>query len=93
MQQEITVGQASRLGVECADCGRTRWLARHQIVRRGISSQMPLSAVAKKLTCSACAADGLPGKNVTVQAFFDRDADRIRAECEVLRSQTVLCSG
>lgn len=93
MSDDVLVGQASRLGVECADCGRSRWLTKAYIASRGISMHMPLSHVSRKMACSACVDEGLPGKNVSVQVFFDRDADRIRAEYEVLRTQTVLYSG
>lgn len=93
MSHEVTVGQVSRLGVECADCGRNRWLTRAQITSRGISMHTPLNQIARKMKCSACVTEGMPGKNVSVQAFFDRDTDRIRAEYEVLRTQKVLCSG
>ncbi|TKT58331.1 hypothetical protein FDR95_12030 [Rhizobiaceae bacterium LC148] len=90
MPAEMALGSVARLGIECADCGRSRWIAPSQITKRGVTLHTCLHEVASKLSCSACRADGLPGKNVSVQAFFDRDADRIRAEREVLRNQVAL---
>ena len=93
MSDSVALGSAKRLGIECADCGRTRWVAPTQLVMRGITLHTSLSAVAAKLKCSSCTDDGLPGKNVSVQAFFERDADRARAEQAVLRSQVALSRG
>jgi hypothetical protein len=90
MTEEMPLGAASRLSVECADCGRNRWIQPGQLVTRGVSLHTPLRDVSLKLSCSGCKADGLPGKNVTVQAFFNRDVDRLRAEAEVLRIQVAL---
>lgn len=93
MSEEMPLGAALRIGVECADCGRDRWLQPAQLVRRGVTLHTPLRTVSAKLSCSSCRAEGLPGKNVTVQAFFSRDADRLRAEAEVLRNQVALSAG
>lgn len=90
MSEEMPLGAALRIGVECADCGRDRWLQPAQLVRKGLTLHTPLRIVSSRLSCSTCRAEGLPGKNVTVQAFFSRDADRLRAEAEVLRSQVAL---
>jgi hypothetical protein len=88
--EEMPLGAAARLGVECGDCGRSRWLRPVQLVRRGVTLHTPLADVSSKLSCSACRSEGLGGKNVTVQAFFSRDADRVKAEAEVLRNQVAL---
>lgn len=90
MSEEMPLGAALRIGVECADCGRDRWLQPAQLVKRGVTLHTPLRTVASRLSCSSCRTEGLPGKNVTVQAFFSRDADRLRAEAEVLRNQVAL---
>ena len=90
MERATALGEASKLNVECADCGRTVWLLPARLLGRGITLHTSLNEVASKLTCSDCREDGLPGKNVSVQAFFSRDFDRLRAEAEVLRSQSVL---
>lgn len=94
MSVGVALGSASRLCVECGDCGRGRWIAPSQLVgRAGLTLHTSLSEVAGRLTCSACSGDGLPGKNVTVQAFFVQDTDRIRAEAAVLKTQSVLSVG
>lgn len=93
MASDVPLGAAHKLGIECADCGRNRWIKPTQLVRGKITLHTPLSSVAPKLTCSTCVADGLPGKAVTVQVFFMRDADRELAEAEVFRSQQALSSG
>lgn len=90
MERATALGEASKLNVECADCGRTVWLLPTRLLGRGITLHTSLNEVASKLACSDCREDGLPGKNVSVQAFFSRDFDRLRAEAEVLRSQSVL---
>lgn len=90
MSDEMPLGSAARIGVECADCGRNRWVQPEQLARRGVTLHTPLRALSSRLSCSSCRADGLPGKNVTVQAFFSRDADRLKAEAEVLRNQVAL---
>ena len=93
MAVEIALGDATRLGIECCDCGRNRWLRPSQLARKGVTLHTPLSEIAGKLTCSACGSDGLPGKNISVQAFFDHDAERIRAEAQVLKTQVVPSRG
>lgn len=90
MTDEMPLGAATRLGVECADCGRNRWLQPRQLIRGRVTLHTPLAEVSSKLSCSACQTEGLSGKNVTVQAFFAKDADRLRAETEVLKNQVAL---
>jgi len=93
MSAGVLLGQASRLGIECADCGRNRWRTPEQMLCHGVTLHTALSVVAKKFSCSACRESGLPGKNVSVQVYFNHDADRLRAEAEVLRNQAVLSAG
>lgn len=93
MNDEVLLGDVSRLGIECSDCGRNRWKVPAQMVTRGVTLRTPLSALAKKLTCSACQDDGLPGKTVSIQAYFAVDADRTKFEAQVLRNQEALSMG
>jgi hypothetical protein len=89
----MALGQASRIGIECCDCGRNRWKIPSELTGRGITLHSSLSELSKRLSCAACKSEGLPGKNVSVQVWFDRDHDRTRAEAEVLRSQVALSVG
>lgn len=91
---EMLLGEAGRLGIECGDCGRTRWLKPRQLVGRdGITLHTSLSAIGRRLSCSACTEEGLPGKNVSLQVWFDKDVDRDRIEAAVLRSQIAPSAG
>lgn len=90
---EVLLGDVSRVGIECGDCGRTRWRKPFELTGRGISLHTSLDALGRRLSCSACREEGLPGKNVSMQVWFDRDADRSRIEAAVLRSQTVPSTG
>lgn len=93
MCQDITLGEISRLGIECGDCGRSRWNRPDELKRYGIQLTATIAEVAPKLTCKACRSDGLPGKNVSVQVYFNRDFDRNTAEAAVLRNQSILSAG
>lgn len=77
---EPTVGETVSIEVECTDCGHTRWLNRHQLNAFGVGNLTRLTALAERLSCSACRADGLPGKSISVQAAFGTEASRIKAE-------------
>lgn len=93
MNDEVLLGDVNRLGIECSDCGRNRWKAPGQMLIRGVTLRTPLSVLAKKLSCSACQDDGLPGKTVSIQAYFAVDADRTNFEAQVLRNQEALSVG
>lgn len=93
MEKAVALGEASKLNVECSDCGRTVWLLPSRLVGRGITLHSSISDVASKLACADCRNDGLPGKNVSVQVFFACDHSRAKAEAEVLRNQSVLSTG
>ena len=87
------LGEASRIGIECSYCGHTRWRKPSELTRRGVTLHTPLKDLSRRLSCSVCQEDGLPGKTISVQAYYDRDFDRAQIEAEVLRSQTVLSAG
>jgi hypothetical protein len=94
MSEGVVLGSATRLSVECCDCGRGRWILPEQLTKAGrISMKTPIADVAKALSCSLCKEVGLPGKSVSVQAYFATDAARRAAEAEVLRNQSVLLTG
>lgn len=67
---EPTVAETVSISVECGDCGHTRWLRPAQLGRFGIGPNTLLAALAERLSCSECRADGLPGKSISVQAAF-----------------------
>lgn len=87
---EVPLGEASRIAIECGDCGLTRWRKPSEMLRGGVSLHTPISALGKRLYCPACRDEGLMGKTITVQAWFDRDYDRAKIEAAVLKNQTAL---
>jgi hypothetical protein len=88
--REPLLGDVASVSVECSDCGRSRWWRVAQLMRvRGVCRQTPLPQLSARLSCSACQDDGLPGKNIVVQAMFVSEGARIRAEAHVLNSREV----
>lgn len=76
-----TLGQVLSLSIECADCGRNRWRKPQELYRiKGIHSRTQLSEIGSRLVCSSCVDDGLPGKNIVIQAAFSFEEDRLRAD-------------
>lgn len=92
-EEPVTVGMIDRLRIECADCGRSRWREPSELVKKGISLHVEIRSLLPKFSCSECADDGLPARNITVQALFLHDHEARRAERDVLRSQEALSKG
>jgi hypothetical protein len=90
--REAVVSQLLSLTLECADCGRTRMRKPHELRRFGITDATRLSEVSSRLFCATCRNDGLPGRNITVQAAFATDMDRIRAEAYAINNREALYS-
>lgn len=90
---EPILRQATAIQIECSDCGRNRWRRPAELVGGRVTMSSTIRDIAPKFYCVACREDGLPGKNISVQVAFSRDADRQRAEAAVLKSQVVLSSG
>ena len=77
---EPTLGEVKCLKIECADCGRERWLQAHQLLRGRATEATTLAAYMDRLVCADCVGEGLPGRNlVAVPVFYDA-ATRQRAE-------------
>lgn len=70
MKGEVTtLADVQSLHVECAECGRERWLRSRDLaqkLRDGPATK--LEDVYPKLFCDQCRGWGLPGKNVVVDA-------------------------
>ncbi|PTE08480.1 hypothetical protein [Mesorhizobium helmanticense] len=78
--KEATIADVVSIAVECIDCGRNRWWKPAELRRHGVSGQTPLAALSERLCCSACRADGLPGRAVSIQAAFIEEHERRRRE-------------
>lgn len=87
------LGHTDRIAIECGDCGRSRWRKPAELVGLGVSLQTPLDALSRRFSCSSCRGEGLPGKNISVQAWFLHDRIALRAEAQVLRTQKALSTG
>lgn len=90
--REAVVSQVLSLTIECADCGRTRVRKPGDLRRFGISDATRLSEISSRLFCAACRDEGMPGRNVTVQAAFSTDMDRVRAEAYLINTREALYS-
>ena len=89
--REPLLGDVASVSVECSDCGRARWWQAGQLMRfPGICAGTRLAKLSARLTCSACQEEGLPGKNISVQALFVSEGARLRAEAHILNSREVL---
>ena len=64
------ISDVASISIECAVCGHSRWRRPADLYRIGIRPTDRLEAVASRLFCSSCREDGLPGKDVVVQAAF-----------------------
>jgi RNase P subunit RPR2 len=88
------ISDVTSIAVECADCGHSRWRRPTELYRIGIKPTACLESVAKRLFCSSCRSEGLPGKNVVVQAAFITSEGRRIAEAYVIsKSQTARSAG
>jgi hypothetical protein len=91
---EPVIGEVASLSIECADCGHSRWRKPAELYKKGIRADAPLEAVAKRLFCSSCREDGLPGKNVVVQAaFLTAESQKRAAAFAEARIQKVRAAG
>lgn len=89
-----TLNQVLSLSIECGDCGRMRWRKPQELYRlRGVSSSTQIAELGSRLICSACQSQGLDGRNISIQAAFSFEADRIRAEAWRTNNQAVREAG
>lgn len=85
--QEPTVGSASVIEVECADCGRIRWLKPHDLYRSGVTKETTIRQLGLKLFCGECRDDGVPGKSLILSPRFATSNARIYAEAYQINSR------
>lgn len=75
LKGEPTIGDVRSLHVECADCGRERWLKQNEMLRGPVLGHTTLRAFMDKLVCADCRDEGLSGRNlVAVPRFLSRKA-------------------
>jgi hypothetical protein len=91
--RDMPLGSADRIGIECADCGRTRWRRPRDLVGRGITLHTKLSVICERFHCSECREQGMFGKNVSVRLWMSHDVAARRLEADVLRTQAVRTTG
>lgn len=87
--QEPTVGSASVIEIECADCGRIRWLKPHDLYRSGVAKETTVRQLGLKLFCGDCRDEGLPGKSLILSPRFATNSARIYAEAYQINSREV----
>ncbi|TPM13094.1 hypothetical protein [Mesorhizobium sp. B2-3-5] len=87
--REPVIAQVASISVECADCGRNRWWRPDQLKRFGVTGNTPLAALSRRIVCSACRAEGLPGTAVSIQAAFIDERQRVRSEALMLSDREV----
>lgn len=93
-KQGPTLGDAASLSIECADCGHSRWRKPEDLYGRNFCSETMIAEISEKLYCSPCRADGLPGRNISVQVAFVTEARRREADAWLaLKSQKVRAAG
>jgi hypothetical protein len=91
---EPTLSCVSSVAIECGDCGHSRWRKPNELYRAGFKPDTEISEMGSKLYCSQCREDGLPGKNIVIQAAFVADNIRARAEAyTAVRSQKARVAG
>ena len=90
---EPTLADVVSVSIECADCGRNRWKKPIELRRFGVNLSTKLSNLGSRLVCSGCREDGMPGKNIVIQAAFVTDLDRLRAEASAVRNRTARAAG
>jgi acid phosphatase family membrane protein YuiD len=89
-----TLSQVLSLSIECGDCGRMRWRKPQELYRlRGVSPSTPIAELGSRLVCSVCQSDGLDGRNISIQAAFSLENDRIRADAWRVNNQAVREAG
>lgn len=76
--REPIIGDVKALQVECGDCGRERWLARHALLKSRITPETSIENLSARFRCSSCLEAGLPGTNIIVTPVF-HDAGRARS--------------
>lgn len=87
-----TLGQVTSVSIECADCGRCRWRRPGEFYRFGLGAHSPVSELGNRLSCQGCREEGLPGKNIVIQAAFTAIESRSVASLR-LRSRAARGSG
>jgi hypothetical protein len=87
--KEPVLAQVLSISVECIDCGRTRWRRTAELKTFGVNENTKLADLSRRLYCTACRAEGLPGRHISVQASFVTATDRERAEAFRLNSREV----
>lgn len=64
--------------VECADCGRERWLGVGHLRRARVPQDAYFSEFATRLCCMVCKAEGADGRNVSVTPFFHDEREKLK---------------
>ncbi|QCL96051.1 hypothetical protein CFBP7129_17420 [Agrobacterium tumefaciens] len=89
-----TLNQVLSLSIECGDCGRMRWRKPQELYRlSGVGPSTQITELGSRLVCSACHSEGLDGRNISIQAAFSFENDRIRAEARRINNQAVRVAG
>jgi hypothetical protein len=88
---EATLSCVTSVAIECGDCGHSRWRKPNEFYRAGFKASTVISEIGEKLYCSQCRQEGLPGKNIVIQAAFSTEkSDQSRS---VPRNQRVRAAG
>lgn len=90
---EPVLGDVRCLKIECADCGRERWLQAHELLRGKATATTPLSEYMNRLICADCRDEELPGRNLVAVPMFYDEAARRRAENWRLSTRVTLATG
>ncbi len=87
--QEPTVGSTSVIEIECADCGRIRWLKPHDLYRSRakVTPQTTIRQLGLKLFCTGCRGEGMPGRNISLSPRFVSSNARIYADAHMINSR------
>lgn len=80
LRGEPRLGAVRCLKIECADCGRERWLQAHEILRGKVTEATLLSDYMNRLVCADCREEDLPGRNLVAIPVFYEEAARRSAE-------------
>lgn len=87
---DVMMKDVRSVAVECADCGRERWLRLFDLRRHGVREDTPFPRFAQSLRCQTCRADGHPGENVCVTPKFVAEAGGVANDVRWLRSRGAL---
>lgn len=72
------MGEIRSIHVECADCGRERWLGLGALRRAGVRQEASFTDFSSRLCCMICKAEGSDGRNVSVTPFFHDGREKLK---------------